>query len=70
MGGQDGPTLVRDESGAALDPANGRADVAMLRKATGAIGADKCLFVSHSAQMQELADARIHIDGGRVTVQQ
>lgn len=63
-----GPTLVRDESGAALDASNGRAYIAMLRRAAEFIGADKVLFVSHSAELQELADARIHVADGCATV--
>ncbi|GMV18401.1 MAG: hypothetical protein AMXMBFR56_66250 [Polyangiaceae bacterium] len=61
--GIENPTLVRDESGAALDEAAGRAYVAMLRRAADLIGADRVLFVSHSPAMQELADARIEIGG-------
>lgn len=63
-----GPTLVRDESGAALDASNGRAYIAMLRRAALLIGASQCLFVSHSAELQELADARIHVADGCATV--
>lgn len=63
-----GATLVRDESGAALDPANGRAYLAMLRRAAELTGAAQVLFVSHSPELQELADARIHIADGRVEV--
>lgn len=63
-----GPTLVRDESGAALDAANGRAYIAMLRRAAELIGASQVLFVSHTPELQELADARIHVEGGTATV--
>ena len=66
--GVDGPTLVRDESGAALDPANARGYVSMLRRAAQVIGASHVLFVSHSKEVQELADARIDIANGQVTV--
>jgi exonuclease SbcC len=61
--GVERPTLVRDESGAAL--AEGRAPqwIAMLRRAVDLIGADKCLFVSHTPATWELADARIHLGG-------
>lgn len=63
-----GPTLVRDESGAALDAGNGRAYVAMLRRAGELIGASQILFVSHNVELQELADARIHVADGCATV--
>lgn len=60
-----GPTLVRDESGAALDATNARAYVAMLRRAAETIGASKVLFVSHSPEVQDLADVRVEVrDGG------
>jgi len=66
--GVDGPTLVRDETGAALDPSNGRAYVAMLRRAAEIVGASQVLFVSHSPDVQELADARIVVADGKVEV--
>lgn len=66
--GLERPTLVRDESGAALDADNGRAYLAMLRRAADIVDADKVLFVSHTPELQELADARIVIAGGRITI--
>lgn len=62
--GLERPTIVRDESGAALDPANGRAYISMLRRAAQLIDADKVLFVSHTPELQELADSRIVVGGG------
>jgi len=67
--GIERPTLVRDETGAALDPDNGRAYVAMLRRAAEMVDADKVLFVSHSPEQQELADARIVVAEGGFTVE-
>jgi exonuclease SbcC len=64
------PTLIRDESGAALDSINGPVYIAMLRRAAELIGADKVLFVTHNPELQALADARIHIRDGRATVEQ
>lgn len=66
--GIERPTIVRDESGAALDPVNGWAYVAMLRRAADLIGADRVLYVSHTPELQELADVRLHIEGGRIEV--
>lgn len=66
--GVEGPTLFRDESGAALDPVNGRAYVAMLRRAAVIVGASKVLFISHTPELQELADGRIHVADGKVEV--
>jgi DNA repair protein SbcC/Rad50 len=62
------PTLVRDESGAALSPAKGEAYVAMLRRAATIVGADRVLLVSHSPEVQALADARIVIDDGKAVI--
>jgi exonuclease SbcC len=66
--GLNGPTLVRDESGAALDAANGRAYIAMLRQASKLIGASKTFFVSHNPELSELADARLEVLDGKVSV--
>lgn len=63
------PTLVRDESGAWLDAENGRAYIAMLRRAAEIVDADKVLFVSHSRELWTLADARIVVDNGSATVE-
>jgi exonuclease SbcC len=59
--GIERPTLVRDESGAALDPENARVYVAMLRRAAKHVGAEHVLFVSHSPEVQEMADSRIEV---------
>ncbi len=56
-----GATLVRDESGAALSPENGRAYVAMLRRAAVLARADRVLFVTHNPDLAALADDRINL---------
>lgn len=66
--GLRGITLVRDESGAALDPGNAEVYVKMLRRAAKQIAADRVLFVCHSAEVQELADARITVSNGRLLI--
>jgi DNA repair exonuclease SbcCD ATPase subunit/DNA repair exonuclease SbcCD nuclease subunit len=67
--GAENPTLIRDETGSALSPANGRAYMRMLRHAVDIIGADKCLFVTHSQELQELADCRIEFSADhKVTI--
>jgi exonuclease SbcC len=53
--------LVRDETGAALDPEKAAQYVRMLRRAADLIGARHILFVSHNPDIQELADARIEL---------
>jgi exonuclease SbcC len=59
--GFERPTLFRDESAAALDPANARAWVSMMRRAVELTGADRLLFVSHSPAVVEMADAQIEV---------
>lgn len=66
--GVQGPTLVRDESGAALSPENGRRYIEMLRRAAATIGADRILYVSHTPELQALADGRIHVGDGTAKV--
>lgn len=67
--GVQGATIVRDESGAALDPTAARAYVAMLRRAADLVGASRVLFVSHNPETWELADSKIVVHDGTVEVQ-
>jgi exonuclease SbcC len=67
--GVERPTIIRDESGAALDGENGQRYVAMLRRAAKIVGADKVLFISHDPATWDLADARIVVADGRITVE-
>jgi len=60
--GIERPTLIRDESDGFLSPANARVYMAMLRRAADILDADRVLFVSHSAEVIELADDRIDLD--------
>lgn len=66
--GVSAPTLIRDETGAALDPERGPQYIAMLRRAAEIVGASRILFVSHSADLQALSDSTIRIDNGVITV--
>jgi DNA repair protein SbcC/Rad50 len=59
------PTIVRDETGAALDGVNGRAYIAMLRRAAELVGAPQVLFVAHDPALWEMADDRIDLGPGR-----
>jgi exonuclease SbcC len=63
--GTNDTTIVRDESGAALDVENGPAWVAMLRRAAEIVGCRQLLFVTHSPALVELADAVIEIPAPR-----
>lgn len=66
--GSDGVTLVRDESGAALDAENTRGYVAMLRRAAAIAGARKVLVVTHSDLVVDMCDAQILVADGTATV--
>lgn len=63
-----GVTLVRDESGAALDPENARAYIRMLRKAAEFVDAQRVLLVSHSADVADMCDAKLRVANGSVEV--
>lgn len=63
------PTLVRDETGAALDPESARAYVLMLRRVAKEVNASKVLLVSHSPDVVGLCDARIEVSKDGVSVQ-
>lgn len=67
--GLGGADLIRDESGAALDPENGRRWVSMLRRAAELAGAQRVFFVSHQADLADLADARLIVADGSVRVE-
>ncbi len=67
--GLKGITLVRDESGAALDPVAGRAYVKMLRRAADFVNASRVLLVTHSKECAEMCDARILIKDGTISYQ-
>lgn len=66
--GLERPSIVRDESGAALDPENTRAYISMLRRAMNAMGAQHVLLVSHQPGMVELCDSRIEVSDTGLTV--
>jgi exonuclease SbcC len=62
--GVEAPCLVRDESGAALDPERAAAYVAMLRRAAAMVGASRVLLVSHATAVVAACDARLVVEGG------
>lgn len=67
--GFDNPTLIRDESGAALSPEKRPMWVAMLRRAALHVNADRVIVISHSEDVQELCDVRMRVADGNVTVE-
>jgi len=66
--GVTAPTLVRDESDAALNDENAEAYAKMLRRCADHIGADRVLVISHKAALVGLCDAVIEVGGGQVRV--
>ena len=66
----DGAVLVRDESGAALDPENERAWMAMLRRMVTLSGASRVLVVSHSPTLRTMCDSVVWVGGGAITVRE
>lgn len=61
-------TCWRDETTGALDPENAQRYLAMLRKVQALAGYAHILFVSHNPAVSDLADARVHIADGALTV--
>lgn len=59
------PTLVRDETGAALDPQNTRVYVEMLRRQMTLIDAAHLLLVSHAPEVWSLVDAVVDMTQAR-----
>lgn len=62
------PTIVRDETGAALDSERAPQYIAMLRRAGELVGASKVLFVAHNPDLWALADSRIDIRDGAISI--
>lgn len=69
--GQREYTLMRDEVGASLDVENNRSAqyVTMLRRAAKLGGFRQVLLVSHEPTCLALADAQLHVRGGKVTIE-
>jgi DNA repair exonuclease SbcCD ATPase subunit len=61
-------TCFRDETTGALDTETAPKYVAMLRRALSLGHFDRILFITHSAECAELADARLRCGSGRVQV--
>jgi DNA repair exonuclease SbcCD ATPase subunit len=62
----DHPTLIRDESSAALNEPNRAAWMRMLRKAAQIVQADRVLIVSHSKDVVDMCDARYLVANGTI----
>jgi exonuclease SbcC len=66
--GVKGATIVRDETGAALDPDAAVSYVAMLRRAAELVEASHVLFVTHNQEARDLADAIVWVKDGKIEV--
>lgn len=66
--GQRFETLFRDETAGALDPQNAERYLQMLRRALELGGFHQLIFIAHSQDLWEAADARVFVKGGKVTV--
>ena len=59
-------TLFRDETVGALDAANGKEYVRMLRRAVDLGGFHQVIFICHTPMVWELADSILSVGGGCV----
>jgi exonuclease SbcC len=66
--GLQGCTLVRDESGAALDEETAPLYPAMLRAAARLAGARRVLFVTHNPALPALCDGRVTVQAGQFRI--
>jgi exonuclease SbcC len=62
-------TLFRDETVGALDAANGKEYVRMLRRAMDLGGFHQVIFICHTPLVWELADRILSVGDGRVVVE-
>ena len=60
-------TLFRDETVGALDAANGKEYVRMLRRAMDLGGFHQVIFICHTPLVWELADRVLEVHGGQVS---
>lgn len=67
--GIEAASVVRDESGAALDQEKSVAYVGMLRRAVTMIGAGRLLVVTHSPAIADLCDARMRVADGSISLE-
>jgi exonuclease SbcC len=63
------PTLIRDESGAALSAERRPMWVAMLRRAATHVNADRVIVISHSEDVQDLCDVKLRVANGTITLE-
>lgn len=66
--GVEGSTIVRDESGAALDASNSLRYIAMVRRCMKLVKASRALIVSHSPEVWAACDGTIRVADGKAEV--
>lgn len=64
--GLERPTIVRDESGAALDREHKPAWMNMLRRAADVLDADKVLVVTHDREIVRMTDTELYFGRGGI----
>jgi exonuclease SbcC len=62
-------TLYRDECSGALSPKNALLYIKMLRRAIELGNFKRCFFIAHQPELIELADSRIVISNGRISIE-
>ena len=62
------PVLVRDESGAQLDPENEVAWIAMLRRTAAITRASRVFVVTHAPSLRAMCDSVVWVGKGAITV--
>lgn len=65
--GLTSPTLVRDESSAALDPLKERAWIAMLRRTAAILKSPRVFVITHSPGVMALCDSTVEVRDGKIT---
>jgi len=63
-------TLIRDEPTGALEPEDVEAYIAMMRRASAIVKAKHVLVVSHQPRVAELADVRVRVASGAISIEQ
>jgi DNA repair exonuclease SbcCD ATPase subunit len=67
-GESGGLTLVRDETTGPLDEGIAPHYIEMLRKVADMVDASKVLFIAHNSALWDLADARVAVAAGQLTI--
>lgn len=66
--GIEAPTIFCDEADAMTDDDQAHALFAMMRLAADIIGASRVIYITHNEAVKALADTRLHVENGTITV--